>query len=948
MTKWVIGAVIAMMVSLTGSAFGVPADPGIPDSMFITGGPLEVGKSKPLAFSIHNDEQIDLLVCPIRIIGMGGFAALDSMVFVNRMADPSVLDFRFYFPWIDGIPNDSIVVGYNKGSGNPLPIGSDPIVLFYFTGLAPGAMSLQKYITPLGGGPQIVASGNNAAIGVAVPPLSVSVILPPPVPTIQVSASLTRVVCGDLLELPLNYGSPEGLSTTAVVQSVAKADGGTGSPAIVPTIVEGDSPKFQWSTTVADRGIWNVTLRASNTQALYTDVTFAVQVVDDAVYIIETDVVSNSVNAKITSMAVGNFDELQQPDLFVSTNAVNYAPGTRLYGVNSSGFTQVFTSDPDYIKYGLQSGFLDGDNDLDAVCAGYGKVDYYVGWCIQSYLADGQGQFNSSANKIDGTATRGSALGEFTGDSWLDYAVTVNNVITIFPSKGNGTFSTPFTMSVTDTVLTLNAADFDSDGDDDLAVGSRNGMRIYRQTSPRTFVAGSLYPQTYGSVDIEVTNSGSDFNSDGIFDLCVATPSVGGAQSQMMVYFGHTDGSFTQTLIRTLDGQIAANCVGDFNNDTKLDIAFCNSSMRYVGIIFGDGAGNFDNEIRYPIPSLMPHHLECLDYDLDGDLDLVAAASGSTADNALFLLTNQLDPPGFSYGNFSVNAFNNAQVTIFSPSGGQLSSVCNTIPASRMYRRDSDGNLISDSYASLSVIEAGEYAIRVMPRPNLPAGSTFSLEYGLQGQKYRLARNCVMQPAGYEFGVPLSGSSISPQPGSFVKPNIGSLRWVGSGQFDYQLARDLQFQTIVASGTVNGNSVPVSGLSGIDTTTYFWRVKPTGTSSYSKIYAFNVTDAATAVDDDEDVVLPLAYALEQNYPNPFNPTTQIQFTVAKPVTVKLTVTNILGEKVATICDRVFATGRHVVEWHGADQFGRLVPSGVYFYTVRMGDFSATRKMILLK
>ena len=80
------------------------------------------------------------------------------------------------------------------------------------------------------------------------------------------------------------------------------------------------------------------------------------------------------------------------------------------------------------------------------------------------------------------------------------------------------------------------------------------------QMSPAT---GHAPPQVYGSLDIEVTNQGSDFNNDGVFDLCLATPSIGGAGSQIVVYLGNGDGSFVQTPVRTLVGHVLSNCPGD-------------------------------------------------------------------------------------------------------------------------------------------------------------------------------------------------------------------------------------------------------------------------------------------------------------------------------------------------------------------------------------------------
>lgn len=89
--------------------------------------------------------------------------------------------------------------------------------------------------------------------------------------------------------------------------------------------------------------------------------------------------------------------------------------------------------------------------------------------------------------------------------------------------------------------------------------------------------------------------------------------------------------------------------------------------------------------------------------------------------------------------------------------------------------------------------------------------------------------------------------------------------------------------------------------------------------------------------------IPKGYALEQNYPNPFNPTTTINFSLAKPSNVKLTVYNILGQKVVTLVDKFMGAGVYSVEFNAKN-----LASGVYFYGIEAGDFKMYKKMILLK
>ncbi len=85
------------------------------------------------------------------------------------------------------------------------------------------------------------------------------------------------------------------------------------------------------------------------------------------------------------------------------------------------------------------------------------------------------------------------------------------------------------------------------------------------------------------------------------------------------------------------------------------------------------------------------------------------------------------------------------------------------------------------------------------------------------------------------------------------------------------------------------------------------------------------------------------YQLQSNYPNPFNPSTKIEFQIPKSSIVNLTVYNSLGEEVAILVNQHLSKGRYTFEFNARD-----LPSGVYFYVLRAGNFGSTKKMILLK
>jgi endoglucanase Acf2 len=89
--------------------------------------------------------------------------------------------------------------------------------------------------------------------------------------------------------------------------------------------------------------------------------------------------------------------------------------------------------------------------------------------------------------------------------------------------------------------------------------------------------------------------------------------------------------------------------------------------------------------------------------------------------------------------------------------------------------------------------------------------------------------------------------------------------------------------------------------------------------------------------------IPQSFKLYQNYPNPFNPGATIKFDITKTTDVKINVYDILGREVAVLVNNVLTPGTYKAEWN-ASQFA----SGTYFYRITAGDFSETKKMMLVK
>ena len=128
------------------------------------------------------------------------------------------------------------------------------------------------------------------------------------------------------------------------------------------------------------------------------------------------------------------------------------------------------------------------------------------------------------------------------------------------------------------------------------------------------------------------------------------------------------------------------------------------------------------------------------------------------------------------------------------------------------------------------------------------------------------------------------------------------------------------------------------------------RDEDNNTSVFSEPVALNPSSV-----DENQHRLARRFAVYPNYPNPFNPSTMIVYDVAEPCDVRLSVYNMLGKTVYSADLGLQNMGQHQVAWHGIDESGVRVSSGIYFYQIKMTSsdaktvhFQQIRKMILLK
>ncbi|MEZ4824605.1 MAG: T9SS type A sorting domain-containing protein, partial [Ignavibacteria bacterium] len=182
---------------------------------------------------------------------------------------------------------------------------------------------------------------------------------------------------------------------------------------------------------------------------------------------------------------------------------------------------------------------------------------------------------------------------------------------------------------------------------------------------------------------------------------------------------------------------------------------------------------------------------------------------------------------------------------------------------------------------------------------------------------------------------------------SSVSGNDITLNWTTTSElnnsgFDIERS-DVSGQTSNAwtkVGNVQGNGTSSTGSN----YSYIDRNLASGNYNYRlKQIDFNGNFEYFNLSNEVNVGVPSNYSLSQNYPNPFNPTTNLEFGISELGFVSLKVFDVSGKEVMTLVNEQKTPGYYKINFNGAN-----LSSGIYFYTIKAGDFTYTKRMILLK
>jgi hypothetical protein len=202
-------------------------------------------------------------------------------------------------------------------------------------------------------------------------------------------------------------------------------------------------------------------------------------------------------------------------------------------------------------------------------------------------------------------------------------------------------------------------------------------------------------------------------------------------------------------------------------------------------------------------------------------------------------------------------------------------------------------------------------------------------------------------------GVPNPPTLISPANNSTnisLTPILKWLKTTGAINYRVQVSASPSFSNLIINTSLLDSliTIPPGKLS--LNTKYYWRVNTSnsgGTSNWSDVWSFTTLNQIGISQISSEI--PSEYKLYQNYPNPFNPSTIIRFQIKDLRLVTLKIYNILGKEVSTLINEKLSPGKYEATFDGSlHGQGSNLLSGIYYYTIRAGDFSDTKRMVLIK
>jgi hypothetical protein len=507
-------------------------------------------------------------------------------------------------------------------------------------------------------------------------------------------------------------------------------------------------------------------------------------------------------------------------------------------------------------------------------------------------------------------------------------SMTVNSAMPFtptFPSRrviDRQAFATKVDFKVWGSIGSMAAADMDSDGKIDLITTSNMGVTVFRNKSQGAGIDSTLFvdrvdlPSLTGS-DWVTAIVVDDLNGDGKLDVVTVLRS-----SNSIAVFLNTSspgaisfGARTDFAVGNMPQEAA---VGDLDGDGKQDVVVTNSAGGWgttISVLRNITVGQTINfEMSFELFSgNAPYGVSLR--DIDGDLrsDIVVA---NRNDAFISIFRNVSTKGSLGPGSFE------AKVDFPLPEGGGAYHVvpCDLDSDGKIdlaLAQGGSGNTILSLLRNTST--SGHLSFDPQIVISVPKDSRDVMAGDLDGDG-----KCDLASCSWEEHSMSVMRNMSETGGMTAQPFPERTDFTaGKNPTAILLADfDLDGQPDIAAGNFNNGTISV--LRNV--------IAPPATG---------VAASSRAVEVKE-------FRLLHNYPNPFNLTTRIAFEISTPGAVALRVFDINGHLVKTLVVGHKEAGWYEAAWHGRDDSGREVPSGIYFFRLDADEFSQTCKALLLK
>jgi hypothetical protein len=331
----------------------------------------------------------------------------------------------------------------------------------------------------------------------------------------------------------------------------------------------------------------------------------------------------NHFQHEILSLPFGTYFDSQVLDLngdgITDLAALSSGALYVLLADGSGNFSQPTPYNQDGFLAGLAFGDFDGDGFPDAAVTNLPGINVL--------LNDGTGGFPNSVFINTGEQPSGLAVADFNLDGKLDLAVSdfQANSISILLGDGNGGFAAPVISAAGTGPGGLIAGDFDHDGVPDLAAAeygtilTGGDLRIFKGVGDGSFQTVASYPFGGNATDLVK----ADFNHDGNTDIAVG---VFNSNQEVAVFLGDGQGGFAQSASVPGSAFSTSLAAADINDDGKRDLIFLDDP-NYIDVALGRGNGTFRavRQGRLPGTRSGSYTLSVGDVNDDGRIDIFAA-----------------------------------------------------------------------------------------------------------------------------------------------------------------------------------------------------------------------------------------------------------------------------------------------------------------------------------